>query len=328
MIPNQWYAILEAKEVPRGKPIGVTRLGEKLVLWRDSHGAVTCQRDFCPHRGVALSAGTLQGDCIICPFHGFQYDPSGRCKLIPANGQTAPTPKVMHVYSYPTQEAHGFIWIFWGEPAGELPPLPWFENLEDDFPYLTYPYHWKTHYSRAIENQLDVVHLPFVHHNTIGRGNRTVVDGPVATLEGDLLRLWVTNRQEDGTPAIRASALPVPNRAPFLYFRFPNIWENNIAPDFRVMVAFAPVDEGNTILYLRVYQRFIRIPILRELTLWMNLFASIFIARQDRVVVETQRPLRSDLHVPEQPIPGDAPIILYRKHRRALLDAAGQKEST
>ena len=30
---------------------------------------------------------------------------------------------------------------------------------------------------RCIENQLDVVHLPFVHHNTIGKGNKTLVNG-------------------------------------------------------------------------------------------------------------------------------------------------------
>jgi phenylpropionate dioxygenase-like ring-hydroxylating dioxygenase large terminal subunit len=326
MIRNQWYAVLESKEVPRSKPIGVTRLGEKLVLWRDRNGTIACQRDLCPHRGVALSAGTLEGDCIVCPFHGFQYDPSGRCNLIPANGRAAPTPKVMHVQTYPTREAHGFIWMYWGDESGVFPPIPWFEDLGDEFPYLTYPYHWKTHYSRAIENQLDVIHLPFVHSNTIGRGSRTVVDGPISQLDGDLLKVWVANRKEDGTPAVRASDMPAPRRAPFLFFRFPNVWENNIAKDFRVMVAFAPVDEGNTILYLRVYQRIVRFPLLRELVLGINLLASMYIARQDRIVVETQRPLRSDLHVAEQPIPGDGPILLYRRHRRALLDAAGQME--
>ena len=31
MIPNQWYAILDSGEIKTGKPVGVTRLGEKLV---------------------------------------------------------------------------------------------------------------------------------------------------------------------------------------------------------------------------------------------------------------------------------------------------------
>ena len=117
MIPNQWYAILESNEVPRGKPVGVTRMGEKLVAWRDSQGQVTVMRDLCPHRGVALSAGKLPGDCIVCPFHGFQYDTSGRCTLIPANGRSSPVPKAFQVQAYPTHEAHGFIFIWWGQPG-------------------------------------------------------------------------------------------------------------------------------------------------------------------------------------------------------------------
>ena len=60
MIPNQWYAILDSNEVRSGKLVGVTRMGEKLVAWRDSKGQVTVMRDLCPHRGVALSAGELQ----------------------------------------------------------------------------------------------------------------------------------------------------------------------------------------------------------------------------------------------------------------------------
>ena len=38
MIPNQWYAILDSKEVKAGKPVGVTRMGEKLVAWREQGG--------------------------------------------------------------------------------------------------------------------------------------------------------------------------------------------------------------------------------------------------------------------------------------------------
>ena len=92
MIPNQWYAVLESREVKRGKPVGVTRLGEKMVFWRDRAGKVVAQSDLCPHRGVALSAGELKGDCIMCPFHGFEFDASGKCVVIPANGRNTPVP--------------------------------------------------------------------------------------------------------------------------------------------------------------------------------------------------------------------------------------------
>ncbi len=52
MIPNQWYMLVESKEVRGGKPIGVTRLGEKMVFWRDRQRKITCAIDSCPHRGA------------------------------------------------------------------------------------------------------------------------------------------------------------------------------------------------------------------------------------------------------------------------------------
>jgi phenylpropionate dioxygenase-like ring-hydroxylating dioxygenase large terminal subunit len=89
MIPNQWYAILESNEIKKGKLIRVTRMSEKMVAWRNSRGELSVMSDKCPHRGAALSVGKLIGDCIQCPFHGFEYDASGRCTLIPANGRSA-----------------------------------------------------------------------------------------------------------------------------------------------------------------------------------------------------------------------------------------------
>jgi len=138
VIPNQWYVILESSEVKAARPIGVTRMGEKLVLWRDAQGQITCMADLCPHRGVALSIGKLVGECVECPFHGFQFDPSGRCTLIPANGKTATPPKAFQVKRvYPAREAHGFIYIWWGKPRESYPPLPWFDSIDETFSYST-----------------------------------------------------------------------------------------------------------------------------------------------------------------------------------------------
>jgi len=323
MIHNQWYAILESAEVRRGKPVGVTRMGEKLVAWRDSQGKVAVMHDQCPHRGVALSIGEVHGDCIWCPFHGFEYDASGRCTVIPANGRTAPVPKAIKARAYPTHEAHGLIFIYWGEPAGEIVPPRWFTDLDDSFSYGSVRDPWAAHYSRVIENQLDVPHVPFVHHNTIGRGGRTVIDGPwVEWQDPDRFFVYTSMRLEDGTPARRADEMARPDKLFHLEFIFPNLWQNWISPQVRVVVAFAPVDEGNTMMYLRFYQNFMRTPVLREFTNWSAMVFNAKVAHQDRRVVVTQRPSRTDLRMGEKLIPGDSPIIAYRRRRQELLDAA------
>ena len=323
MIRNQWYIVLDSREVTR-RPVGVTRLGEKLVFWRDPRGVVACFRDRCAHRGVALSAGkVLPTGKLQCPFHGFEYDPSGRVAVIPANGRQAPVPERFRVQRYPTYEAHGFIWIWWGEqePA-DLPPPRFFEDLDDSFRYGQTIDPWEAHYSRVIENQLDPVHLPFVHHNTIGRGNRTVVDGPGFTwLDADRFRIYAQNRVDDGTPPLRPEEVDIARSRVYLDFIFPNLWQNHIADDVRVVAAFVPVDEAHTLLYLRFYQRFVRLPLLGDLVARLAMPFNVLVAHQDRRVVQTQQPKPSALRMGEQLIQGDRPIVEYRRRRQELLDA-------
>lgn len=63
MIRNQWYVLLESNEV-KDKPIGVTRMGEKMAFWRDSIGKVYCAVDKCPHRGIQPSS-LKSGEALI-----------------------------------------------------------------------------------------------------------------------------------------------------------------------------------------------------------------------------------------------------------------------
>ncbi|HWQ05063.1 MAG TPA: aromatic ring-hydroxylating dioxygenase subunit alpha [Longilinea sp.] len=320
MIRNQWYVVLESKEVGN-RPLGVTRLGEKLVFWRAPDGKVSAAVDRCPHRGVALSAGVIQNEHLQCPFHGFEFDCSGKCVLIPANGRNGVVPNAMRLVSYPTYEAHGFIWIWWGHSTpADLAMQEFFDNLDDTFFYGSSRDPWNAHYSRVIENQLDVVHLPFIHRNTIGSGNRTVVDGPVVEWKGDrMFFTYVFNRADDGKPPRRSSELSAkPAGSQHLEFLFPNLWQNYISEKVRILAAFVPVDEEHTILYLRFYQNFMRLPLLAQLVTRLAMPSNVYIAHEDRRVVITQQPKTSGLKVGEILIQGDLPIIEYRRKRATL----------
>lgn len=328
MIPNQWYVLMESKQV-KDRPMGVTRMAEKMVFWRDGAGKVSCLRDRCPHRGAELSKGTVLDGHLQCPFHGFEYDSSGRCALIPANGRNAPVPKVFRTHSYPTYEAHGFIWVWWGEdPPEGLEPPRFFDTIDEAFSYATVYDPWEAHYSRVIENQLDVVHVPFVHYNTIGRGIGKLVDGPgVQWVDDGMFYVYTFNRDDDGTPPRKPSEVPVPDPTKDfrLEFIFPNLWQNRIGEEIRVVAAFVPVDEGHTLLYLRFYQKFLRVPVLRDMVNWAAMPFNRRVAHQDRRIVVTQQPQPSGLRIGEKLIQGDVPIVEYRRRREELIAAANHE---
>ena len=320
MIRNQWYVVLDSKELKKGKVLGATRLGEKLVFWRDRTGKVGCVFDRCAHRGAALSVGkVVSNNTLQCPFHGFEYDTTGKVTKIPAIGRDAAVPERFKVNSYPLVDAHGFIWLWWGEPREEYPPIPFFEDIDKKFRYDTIIDHWTTHYSRVIENQLDVLHLPFVHHNTIGRGCKTVVDGPRTRWENGELQIWASNRKDDGTEPKKAEELPEPKKIANLHFRFPNIWMNYISEKMRIIVAFVPVDNENTLFYARFYHKIIKFPFNGWLFSKIGSIGNILVERQDRRVVNTQIPKRSQLKMDENLVTGDRPIVEYRKRREELI---------
>ena len=165
-----------------------------------------------------------------------------------------------------------------------------------------------------------MVHLPFIHRRTIGRGNRTLVDGPVVEWHGDkMLYTYVFNRVDERTPPRKPSELsPKSSNSVHLEFIFPNLWQNYISENVRILAAFVPVDEEHTLLYLRFYQRFMRLPIIGKLVARLAMPSNINIAHEDRRVVITQQPKASGLKIGEILIQGDLPIIEYRKKRATL----------
>ncbi|WGS64710.1 aromatic ring-hydroxylating oxygenase subunit alpha [Marinitoga aeolica] len=321
MIKNQWYIILSSEELPKGKLIGITRFGEKLALWRDEKNNISCISDICCHRGASISHGKIlaNGERVMCPFHGFEYDSNGKVQVIPANGRTTPVPENFKVNSYYTYELANFIWVWYGDGKPDHNPS-FFEDIDNELTFVEFNELWNVHYSRAIENQLDPVHVPFVHYNTIGKGNRTIMDGPILKWENNtMFYYYMRSRVEDGTPAKKPHELSQEDVSKvYLEFKFPNYWENHIAEKIRVVAAFVPIDEEHTKIYLRFYNKFTKSRLLNKI---IGKFAIPFnkkVLNQDKEVVETQIPKKSELKMKENLITGDLPILEYRKKRDEL----------
>lgn len=71
-----WYPVLASWEV-QSAPVGITRLGEQIVVWRNKDGQVQALEDRCPHRGARLSMGWNLGDRIACWYHGVEVAGNG-----------------------------------------------------------------------------------------------------------------------------------------------------------------------------------------------------------------------------------------------------------
>ncbi|WKY44097.1 hypothetical protein Q5O14_15950 [Eubacteriaceae bacterium ES2] len=104
----------------------------------------------------------------------------------------------------------------------------------------------------------------------------------------------------------------------YLKFLFPNVWMNHISNTMKVIIYFAPVDDENTILYIRFYCQVSGFRPLNAMIAWFGKFGNRIIERQDKRVVTTQKPKASSYLSKENLLPGDGPVIQYRRIREAL----------
>jgi phenylpropionate dioxygenase-like ring-hydroxylating dioxygenase large terminal subunit len=235
---DHWYPVLESRELGR-KPLACERLGQTRVFWRGADGLPHAQPDRCPHLGASLGGGTVSGDRLVCPFHGFEFDAEGQCRHVPALGRAGKIPKGMALRSFPLREAHGMIWLWHGASRESYPDVPFFPELEDGWRHGTVVVEWPVHYTRAIENQLDVAHLAFVHRTTIGAGGRRFVEGPHVEADERGIQVWVTNSQDEGQAprSLAALAAAASGKEPGLSFLFPGVWLLNISPRLKNLIA-------------------------------------------------------------------------------------------
>ncbi len=161
-----WHPIATVAEVG-DQPRRFTLLDQDLVAFRTSAG-ISVFRDLCIHRGAALSLGEVRGDCIVCPYHGWEYDASGACVRIPAQPDR-PVPAAARAIRYHVAERYGLVWVALEDPIQEIPHVP--EGLDADPAYsmeLFSVLEWETSAGRSTENSMDLSHFPYVHPNLLG----------------------------------------------------------------------------------------------------------------------------------------------------------------
>lgn len=163
---NEWYVAAFTQDVGR-ELMARTLLGKRVVMFRTEAGKAVAMEDRCVHRSFPLSRSWLQGDTIVCAYHGFRYDEQGN--LIETPSQKV-CPRGVGNRAYPLVQKGPLLWIWMGDPAladeSSIPHQAWSEN--PDWECSSGYFHHPGNYISMHENLLDLTHLQFLHANTIG----------------------------------------------------------------------------------------------------------------------------------------------------------------
>ena len=161
---NQWWIVARGDEITR-EPLQRWVLDLPVVLYRCEDGRPVALDDRCPHRWAPLSKGWLEGDVLVCGYHGLRFEPEGKCVKVPTQ---ANVPAKACVHAYPLIERGPFVWIWTGDPvrADESSPpiVDWLEA--DGWSVLGGYMSVDCNYMLLKENVLDLTHFGYVHRKT------------------------------------------------------------------------------------------------------------------------------------------------------------------
>lgn len=149
-----------------------------IVIFRDVDGHPHALHDRCPHRGVALSLGTVADGMVACAYHGWRFDGAGHCRHIPSLRDDQAI-KGAPIRSYPAVEQDGYIWLWTGQ--GEPLDHPLVIDGFDRFQWLQGATNLACEAILPIENNLDICHAAFTHPNLHPQWFRVQAAGFLAT---------------------------------------------------------------------------------------------------------------------------------------------------
>ena len=163
LLRRYWTPACLTAEVPvaGGAPIRVRLLGESLVAFRDTSGAVGLVQENCAHRGASLYFGRNEDCAIRCPYHGWAFNAQGDCVDMPS--EPKPFADRIKIKAYPTHESGGIVWTYMG-PADKMTPFRDFgsESLPANEINATKT-HTPCNWVQAMEGNIDTAHISHLH---------------------------------------------------------------------------------------------------------------------------------------------------------------------
>jgi len=166
MLKNKWYLICPSKDL-KHEIVQQKILGEELIIFRTKSGEAVALEDRCCHRNVKLSLGYLEGERVVCGYHGWEFNSSGACTLIPSQLPDTKIPPKAEIKKYPIREFNKWVWLFIGDEnlSKQIDPPNIPEMNEWDFTYKIHTF--EADLESAAESLIDPYHIKFTHKDSI-----------------------------------------------------------------------------------------------------------------------------------------------------------------
>lgn len=305
-----WHPVAWSSEVG-GDPFGLMLLGVPLVAVRRS-GSVSVFIDECPHRGAPLSLGAVEGDELVCAYHGWRFGADGAATCIPALGAGSPIPsRACLTRPADVCELYGIVWVALESPRLAIPAWP-----DGDDPTLG-GFSPTAHTSEVLaayqtDNLLDASHFPFLHESLRGR-HPLIADHEV--VEHHDLGFSTVRRKVADDGQSTEGWLRYTLAVPF------TVLLRSEEPDGGLRVSFfqavQPIDEHHTRLFFQV-----RVPETDPVELAAALAQEEVVQREDLWITAALR--RSGMSLtggPDLHVRSDGNSILYRRVMRNIFGA-------
>jgi 3-ketosteroid 9alpha-monooxygenase subunit A len=174
MKPTGWFQVAWSDEIDIGDVHHMKYFDQEMVAWRADSGQLTVMNAYCEHLGAHLGyGGTVVGEVLQCPFHGWQWSQEGRNVRIPY--QDRPN-RGRRIRTYPVVERNDSVYI-WHDIECRTP----FFDAPDVFASFAdrrsaddyYPQQrlfrqgLELHPQYVLENGVDFAHFKYVHSTPI-----------------------------------------------------------------------------------------------------------------------------------------------------------------
>jgi phenylpropionate dioxygenase-like ring-hydroxylating dioxygenase large terminal subunit len=184
-----WYPAVRSANIAGQKLVTAMLLEVPLVLGRTSEGKAFAMRDSCPHRGIPLSYGRLDGTVVECCYHGWRFDAySARCVEIPSlTSQDKLKVERIFAWHFPCEERDGYVWVYMssggriaadnssGSPLPEtVPAAPALAVFSDKYKIIHLSCELPSHIDQGIIGLMDPAHGPFVHQSWFWRKRASI----------------------------------------------------------------------------------------------------------------------------------------------------------